>query len=412
MPLNGKHILLGVSGGIAAYKSAFLVREFVKAGAEVQVVMTEAAAQFITPLTLGALSRREVIMEMFPRGPAEPTAQWTAHIELALWADIMLIAPATANTIAKIAYGFADNFLTTLVLALRCPLALAPSMDVDMYNNVATQRNLALLKERGVHLHPPESGELASGLKGPGRLPEPLTLVRWVESLLGKTRQDLQGKNVLVTAGPTHEPIDPVRYVGNRSSGKMGFALAAAAARRGAEVTLISGPVHLPTPSAVRRIDVTTAGEMALAVEEEFPSTHLLIMTAAVADFSPSSPSTEKIKREGVAGNRMILELEKNPDILRNAGERKTSQVLVGFALETSDGVQNARQKLSAKHLDAIVLNNPMEEGAGFGTDTNVVTILTSDGAMEHLPKMSKQEVAEEILNRVVPLLSSLQPRP
>jgi phosphopantothenoylcysteine decarboxylase/phosphopantothenate--cysteine ligase len=405
MALNGKHILLGVSGGIAAYKAAFLVRDFVKAGAEVQVVMTESATHFVTPLTLGTLSRREVITGMLPRVPAEATTQWTTHIDLALWADIMLIAPATANTLAKIAYGFADNFLTTLVLALRCPLAVAPSMDVDMYRNVATQQNLTVLQERGVHVLEPENGELASGLVGPGRLPEPENILHWVEGLLVEERTDLQGKKVLVTAGPTHEPIDPVRYVGNRSSGKMGFALAATAARRGANVTLISGPVHLPTPVGVRRIDVTTAREMASAVEQEFPTTSALIMTAAVADFSPVHPAEDKIKREAVSGDRMTLEMEKNPDILRGAGERKARQVLVGFALETSNGLQNARQKLAAKHLDAVVLNDPTEEGAGFGTDTNVVTILMADGRVDRLPQMSKLAVADEILNRVAPLL-------
>lgn len=405
MPLHGKHILLGVSGGIAAYKIAYLVRDFVKAGAEVQVVMTDAATQFITPLTLGTLSRREVIIDMFPPKPAEPTARWTAHIDLALWADIMLVAPATANTLAKIAHGFADNFLTTLVLALRSPLAVAPAMDVDMYRNAATQQNLAQLRERGVHILEPESGELASGLMGPGRLPEPETILHWVEGLLLEERTDLQGRKVLVTAGPTHEPIDPVRYLGNRSSGKMGFAIAATAARRGAEVTLISGPVHLPTPPGVRRLDVTTAREMARAVQEEFPRTDVLIMTAAVADFSPVHPVQDKIKREAVSGDHLTLELEKNPDILRGAGERKSRQVLVGFALETSNGLQNARQKLAAKHLDAVVLNDPTEEGAGFGTDTNIVTILMADGRVDRLPQMSKLAVAEEILNRVAPLL-------
>jgi phosphopantothenoylcysteine decarboxylase/phosphopantothenate--cysteine ligase len=404
MPLRGKHILLGVTGGIAAYKAAFLVRDCIKAGADVQVVMTEAATRFITPLTLGTLSRREVITEMFPRVAGEASAQWTAHIDLALWADVMLIAPASANTLARIAHGFADNFLTTLVLALRCPLAVAPSMDVDMYRNAATQQNLSVLRERGVHVLEPESGELASGLVGPGRLPEPETILHWLEGLLVEGHADLQGKKVLVTAGPTHEPIDPVRYVGNRSSGKMGFALAAVAARRGAVVTLISGPVHLPTPVGVRRIDVTTAREMARAVEEEFPSSDALIMTAAVADFSPVHPAEDKIKREAVSGDRMTLEMEKNPDILRGAGEQKGRQVLVGFALETSNGLQNARQKLAAKHLDAVVLNDPTEEGAGFGTDTNVVTILMADGRVDRLPQMSKLAVAEEILNRVAPL--------
>ena len=403
--LAGKHILLGVTGGIAAYKSAWLVREFVKAGAEIQVVMTRAATQFVTPLTLSTLSRREVIVEMFSPSPDQTTAQWTKHIDLALWGDVMLIAPATANTIAKIAHGLADDVLSTLVLAIRCPLMLAPSMDVDMLQNEITQRNISSLKETGCFIVDPEAGELASGLTGPGRLPELDVLIKAVDGLLEKIHLDLQGKRVLVTAGPTQEPIDPVRYIANRSSGKMGFAIARAAALRGAEVTLVSGPVTLKTPRNTTRIDVNTAVEMKLAVEKEFPSADVVIMSAAVADFAPAALEQQKIKRNAHAGEDYTVQLRRNPDILKSLGEKKTRQVLVGFALETENGVANAREKLSSKRLDAIVLNNPNDEGAAFGTDTNIVTVITAAGKVEQLPRMSKFDVANELLNRVVPLL-------
>jgi phosphopantothenoylcysteine decarboxylase/phosphopantothenate--cysteine ligase len=403
--LKGKHIILGVTGGIAAYKTAWLVREFVKAGADVQVVMTRSATQFVTPLTLATLSQREVIVEMFPANPDQATMQWTKHIDLALWADVMLIAPATANTIAKIANGFADDFLSTLVLALRCPLAVAPSMDVDMYLNDTTQRNIDALNETGCFIIEPETGELASGLSGPGRLPEIERLVTLVEGILDKSYQDLKGRRVLVTAGPTREPIDPVRYLGNRSSGKMGFAIATAAAQRGAEVTLISGPVALKTPRNVRRIDVQTTCEMQEAAHAEFKLANVVIMAAAVADYAPSTPAEQKLKREAQTSDTFTLSLKKNPDILKSLGEQKTMQVLVGFALETNDGVENAQKKLKSKNLDAIVLNNVNEEGAGFETDTNIVTVITADGKIEQLPKMSKFDVANEILNRIVPLL-------
>ncbi len=404
--MQGKHILLGVTGGIAAYKAAFLVRELVKAGAEVQVVMTPAATEFITPLTLSVLSRREVVVEMFAPSPETPTLQWTRHIELGLWADVMLVAPASANTIAKMAHGLADNFLTTLVLALRCPLIVAPAMDVDMYRHEATQRNLAVLREQGCWIIEPESGELASGLSGPGRLPEVEVLMEGLRGVLTLAGRDLAGKRVLVTAGPTQEPIDPVRYVGNRSSGKMGFALASAAAQRGAEVTLVAGPVRLATPRNVRRIDVGTAAEMKRAVLEEFEGADVLVMAAAVADFTPVSPAERKIKREEIPGERWSLELARNPDILKAAGERKGKRVLVGFALETDSGEENARRKLVAKNCDIIVLNSASTEGAGIGTDTNIVTILAADGSVERLPQLPKIDVAHKILTRIAPILS------
>jgi phosphopantothenoylcysteine decarboxylase/phosphopantothenate--cysteine ligase len=403
--VKGRHILLGVSGGIAAYKAALLVRELVKAGSEVQVIMTRSATQFVTPLTLSTLSKRPVIIEMFPPVPEQPTGQWTKHIDLALWADVMLIAPASANTLAKIAHGLADNFLTTLVLALRCPLMVAPSMDVDMYQNEQTQRNIEALKELGCHVIEPDRGELASGLEGPGRLPEPGTLFKAIDELLGKVQQDLRGKKLLVTAGPTHEPIDPVRYIGNRSSGKMGFAIANAAAQRGCEVILVSGPVQLRTPRNTRRIDVQTAHEMEREVLNAFPETDGLIMAAAVADFGPATKLESKIKREARDSSMLSLPLKRNPDILLQAGERKSRQVLVGFALETDNEIENAKKKLASKHLDMVVLNNPMEEGAGFGTDTNIVTLIGADGSVQRLPKMSKFDIANEILSRIKPLL-------
>jgi phosphopantothenoylcysteine decarboxylase/phosphopantothenate--cysteine ligase len=403
--LTGKHILLGITGGIAAYKSALLVREFVRAGAEVQVVMTPSATQFVTPLTFATLSRRDVIIEMFPPVPGQSTSQWTKHIDLAVWADIMLIAPATANTIAKIAGGMADNFLTTLVLALRGPLVLAPAMDVDMYNNIATQSNLALLRERGVRIVEPGSGELASGLSGPGRLPDTAVLVDAVHDVFAGTTKDLIGKNILVTAGPTQEPIDPVRYLGNRSSGKMGFAIAQAAAARGASVTLIAGPVHLATPAGVQRVDVSTAREMADVVAEHFGDCDALLMAAAVADFAPASVADSKIKRETVNADRFTIECVKNPDILRTAAEMRTHQVLVGFALETDDGLEHARKKRAGKRLDLIVLNDPRVDGAAFGSDTNVVTLVGRDDSAEPLPRLPKLVVAHRILDRVVHLL-------
>jgi phosphopantothenoylcysteine decarboxylase/phosphopantothenate--cysteine ligase len=401
--LGGKHILLGVTGSIAAYKSAWLVRELVKAGADVQVVMTQNATRFIPALTLSTLSRREALVEMFP--PPGATGDWTRHIELGLWADLMFIAPATANTIAKIANGIADDVLSTLVLALRCPLALAPAMDLDMLQNEATRRNLDALRQSGCMVIDPEEGDLASGLSGPGRLPEIDRLVRFVDDILERAHQDLTGRHVLVTAGPTYEPVDPVRFLGNRSSGKMGFALAAAAAQRGADVTLIAGPVALTTPRHTRRINVETASQMQEAVEKEFGKMDLVIMAAAVSDFRPLQPEPRKIKRETVAGEHLNLALTKNPDILKRLGEHKTRQVLVGFALETDDGPAHAGRKLTAKNLDLIVLNNPLEPGSGFGSDTNTITLITPGGEPESLPRMSKFEAAHEILRRSAALL-------
>lgn len=400
--LDGKKILLGVTGGIAAYKAPLLVRELVKAGADVQVVLTRAAMQFVTPLTLSTVSKHEAISEMFTESSEKTSRGWTKHIDLALWADVMLIAPATAHTIARIAHGFADDILTTLVLALRCPLAVAPTMDVDMFLNRTTQQNIDALRESGCFIIDPDEGELASGLSGPGRMPEIERLVKFIDEILEKTYQDLREKRILVTAGPTQEPIDPVRYIGNRSSGKMGFSIANAAAMRGAEVTLIAGPVHLKTPRNIKRVDVKTADEMDAAVHKEFENTDVVIMSAAVADYSVVDPATEKLKREKQSDEVMTLTLKKSPDILKSLGEKKKHQILIGFALETNDGIANAQEKLRRKNLDVIVLNNPKEEGAGFNTETNVVSIITPDGKVERLPLMSKFDVANRILNRVV----------
>ncbi len=402
--LQGKKILLGVTGGIAAYKTPWLVRELVKGGAEVQVVMTRNAKEFVTPMTLATVSRREVITEMFSDAAAK---HWTQHIELALWADVMLIAPATANVIGKIAHGFADDFLTTLVLALRCPLAVAPAMDVDMFLNRTVQQNIDILHETGCFIIEPDEGELASGLSGAGRLPEIEKLVKFVDGILENVHYDLAGKKILVTAGPTYEPIDPVRFIGNCSSGKMGFAIAHAAALRGADVTLVAGPVNLGTPRSVKRIDVKTAQQMLEAVHREFDGVDAVVMAAAVADYTVTNPAKEKIKREKQASDEMSLTLKKNPDILKSLGEKKSHQVLIGFALETNDGVANAQDKLKRKNLDAIVLNNSNEEGAGFNSDTNIVTIIERDGTAERFPRMSKFDAANVILKAMIALMKS-----
>ncbi|HTS00459.1 MAG TPA: bifunctional phosphopantothenoylcysteine decarboxylase/phosphopantothenate--cysteine ligase CoaBC, partial [Bacteroidota bacterium] len=309
------------------------------------------------------------------------------------------------NTIAKIVHGAADNLLTTLVLALRCPLVVAPAMDVDMYRSETTQANIAALRETGCTVIGPDEGELASGLTGPGRMPDVDRLMAALEEVLARGGRDFEGKHVLVTAGPTEEPIDPVRFISNRSSGKMGYAVAAAAAMRGARVTLVSGPVSLRTPRNVTRVDVRTAREMAAAVTAEFPSADLLVMAAAVADFAPVRASAQKIKREESAGKGLVLELAENPDILKTIGTAKGRQVIVGFALETENGEANARRKLAAKNLDMIVLNNPLDEGAAFGGDTNVVTFIGAAGAAEHLPRMAKIDVAHALLARARPLL-------
>lgn len=398
--LADKNIALGITGGISVYKMCTVVRLLKKAGANVRVMMSQSATEFVTPLTFSTLSQEEVIVSLWPENKRSSTNLGVKHIDIGLWADVMLVAPATANTIAHIAHGYAEDVISSTILALRCPLAIAPAMDLDMWENQATQENLSILRSRGYFILPPESGELASGLVGVGRLAEPETIVDFINGIIEKTPRDLKKKKILVTAGPTHEPIDPVRFIGNRSSGKMGFALANAAALRGAEVTLISGPVSLSTPKNVKRIDIETAEQMYNAVLAHAKKNDVVIMSAAVADYAPATSSKEKIKKETAAMN---IALRSTPDILRTLGEKKSKkQILVGFALETENELTNAQQKLQKKNLDLIVLNSTKDKGATFGTDTNIVTLIDKQGSVKKLPKMSKFDVAVEILNTVV----------
>lgn len=406
--LKGRHLLLGVTGSIAAYKSALLVRLLKKAEAEVQVLMTPDAARFIPPLTLGTLSERDVLTEIFPDEEKTAEDSWTKHVTLGLWADLFVVAPATAQTIAKLAHGFSDSMLTATALSARCPLLICPAMDRDMYQHPATQANLEQLRDYGYQVMPAEHGELASGLVGPGRMPEPEAIMKRVVELLGPEAADqsLAGVDVLVTAGPTWEPIDPVRLITNRSTGTMGYALARAAARRGATVTLVSGPTHLEAPPGVNRVDVTTAEDMHAAVQERH-NADVVIMAAAVADYTPTDPASSKIKK---SERDLSLPLRRTPDILKTLGQhKKPHQVFVGFALETDDEITNARRKLDEKNLDWIALNNPKEEGAGFGPGTNRATLLGRDGTREDLPRMPKANLAETILDRVVDTRKRLQ---
>ena len=403
--IQSKKILLGVTGGIAAYKAPLLVRELKKGGAEVRIVMTEPAKEFVTPLTLSTLSGFEVIVGTFPGQAGATVNASTWHIHLAQWADVMVVAPATANTIAKIAHGFADNAVTSLVLALRCPLIIVPAMDVEMWENPIMQANVTTLKEMGYFVLPPEEGELASGLVGPGRLPEIETIVKFVSEVLSKTHRDVTGKRILVTAGPTYEPLDPIRFLGNRSSGKMGFAVANAAALRGADVTLVSGPSHLLTPRNVRRFDVETAAEMYQAVVHHAKSVDAVVMAAAVADYTPSKVAPQKIEKEGES--ELMIKLSATKDILEELGKQKNGKILVGFALETNNEMEHAKGKLKRKNLDLIAVNNPTREGAGFGSDTNIVTLVTKKGEAEQFPRMSKFDVANKILDQIAKLLGS-----
>jgi len=392
-PLNGKKILLGVTGCIAAYKSCLIVRELIKRGVEVKVVMTPSATEFIAPLTLATLSKNEVIVYTFPRNQKDGTNLSTWHIDYALWADLMLVAPATINTIAKISYGFADNALTTLVTALRSPLVIAPAADVDMYNNPINNENLEKLERLAHYIIYPESGELASGLSGDGRLADVNKIIDAVELVLSGYSKDLEGKKVLVSAGPTYEDIDPVRFIGNRSSGKMGYAIAKAAYLRGADVTLISGPSSQYSYPEIKMLKVRSASEMEKAVKKEIDKNNLLIMSAAVSDFRPMKTASNKIKKEK---SLMDLKLELNPDILSSIKTKKTK--VIGFALETQNELSNAKKKLKEKHLDMIVLNSPGKE-SGFEVDTNKVTIIKQDGKAIKLPLLTKFQVANKILS-------------
>lgn len=395
--LKGKHIVLGICGGIAAYKSVSLLRLFVKAGAEVQVVITPAGKEFITPVTLSALSQKPVVSEFFTAN----TGEWHSHVDLGLWADCMVIAPATASTLGKMAHGIADNMLVTTYLSAKSPVFIAPAMDLDMMRHPSTQANLALLASYGNHIIEPASGFLASGLEGKGRMEEPENIVSYLNNYFSG-KEDLRGYSVLITAGPTYEKIDPVRFIGNYSSGKMGYALAEECAARGADVTLVSGPVSIKAnhPS-IHVVRVESAREMLAECEKVFPSCKVAVMCAAVADYAPANPSDHKIKREHQ--DIPTITLVKNPDIAATLGATKNdSQLLVGFALETDNESVNAHEKLVKKNLDMIVLNSMRDSGAGFGVDTNKVCIFKKDGSEIDVPLKPKSEVAVDIVDAIV----------
>lgn len=403
-------ITLGVTGGIAAYKSAELVRRLQDEGHTIQVVMTRAAQEFITPLTFAALSGQRVIVDLFSTSARGENNLESAidHIAVAQSTDLLLVAPATADILAKFARGIADDFLSTLYLASTAPVVAAPAMNVNMWQHEATQENLATLRARGVRIVEPNEGYLACGMTGPGRLASQVEILKAVEEVL-RGRQDLDGERVLVTAGPTREDIDPVRFLSNRSSGKMGYAVARAAARRGAKVVLVTGPTALETPGGVERIDVRSAEDMLRAVEARFPECTLAIFAAAVADYRAVEPSESKIKRTQDA---LTLRLEPNPDILATVAREKGDRLVVGFAAETDNVAENARKKLAQKNADVMVANDVTAEGAGFDVDTNMVTLLSSDGRDLPLPRLTKAEVAERILDEVLRLRGVLRSRP
>jgi len=393
--LKNKTVVVGVTGGIAAYKACEIVSRLKKSGAEVYCIMTKGAQAFLTPLTLRTLSGNPVVTDMFQ----EPVKWSVEHIALADKADFFLVAPATANIIGKIACGIADDFLTTAIMATRVKVVLAPAMNVNMYNNPILQENINKLKNLGYCFIDPVEGNLACGYTGKGKMAEPEEIVNY---LLGLEKRDLEGKNILITAGPTREPIDPVRYLTNRSSGKMGYALARCAQKRGANVTLISGPTNLDKPPGVNFISIETAQEMFLEVTKHFPKQDIIIKSAAVADYRPQSYNQQKIKK---TADDLEIKLERNPDILSYLGEDKGERILVGFAAETNDLKENARKKLMKKNLDFIVANDVTAMGAGFGSDTNKVTLYFKDGSHKELPLLSKDEVANIILDEVCMLI-------
>ena len=415
--LKGKKIVLGITGSIAAYKSCLIIRELVKRGAEVQVVITPAGKEFITPITLSALTQKPVISDFF----SQRDGTWHSHVALGLWADAMLIAPCTASTLGKMANGIADNMLITTYLSMKAPVFIAPAMDLDMYAHPTTQQNMERLKSFGNIIIEPQSGFLASGLEGKGRMEEPERIVEYLEKALGEqadANRELAGKKILITAGPTYEKIDPVRFIGNYSSGKMGFALAEECARRGAEVTLIAGPVSCkisnlrsasPLGSSknsqlIRRIDVESCQEMYDAAVKAFPQMDAAILCAAVADFRPAEVASEKIKR---VGQTMDIHLVPNPDIAAALGKMKTEkQVMVGFALETNDEEQNAQHKLEKKNLDFIVLNSLRNEGTCFKSDENQISIISREGQKDY-DKKPKSEVARDIVDELSRLVES-----
>lgn len=397
--LQGKNVVLGVTGGIAVYKAVELVSRLKKAGAVVHVIMTKSATQFVTPLTFREISGNPVVTDMWD----EPKTWNVQHIALATVADLFLIIPATANIIGKLANGIADDMLSTTVMATQAPVIIAPAMNTNMYLNKIVQNNIQKLSHAGYHIIEPASGMLACGVEGPGRLPEPLELFDEIKKLLCQPSKSLAGKKVLVTAGGTREPIDPVRYIGNHSSGKMGYALAKAAARRGAEVILIAAPTNLPDPTGVVVKKINTAQEMLDAVLSEFDSVDVVIKAAAVADYHIAEKYDQKIKKKG---DTLTLTLKKNPDILYELGKRKKHQILIGFAAETTDLITNATEKLRAKNLDMIVANDVTLPGAGFNADTNIVKLLYRDGSLEELSQESKDLISEKILDKIFILLA------
>lgn len=400
--LKGKKIILGITGSIAAYKAAFLVRLLVKNGAEVKVIMTPTAVEFIAPLTLSTLSGHPVLMDLFEKKSGE----WTNHVDLGLWADLMLIAPVTANTIGKMASGTADNLLLTVYLSARCPVMIAPAMDMDMFLHPSTQRNLEILKEFGNTIIDASVGELASGLSGKGRMEEPELILEKIIEIFNQNEKSLslKGKKVLVTAGPTFEAIDPVRFIGNYSTGKMGIALVDSLAARGAEVHLVAGPITVQPGSAsgIKQYNVTSAEEMYLKSVELFPEMDGAILSAAVSDFTPVKLTDKKIKSKE---EDLFIQLKPTKDIAAKLGQLKSGkQWLVGFALETHDEVQNARGKLKKKNLDLIVLNSLKDPGAGFGVDTNKISIIDTQGKIESFDLKSKAEVADDIVDAIINL--------
>lgn len=397
MSLKGKRIVLGITGSIAAYKACVLIRELIKAGAEVQAVMMPSAKEFITPLTISTLTHKPVISEFFDRRDGS----WHSHVDIGLWADAMIIAPATASSIAKMANGVADNMLITTYLSMRAPVFVAPAMDVDMFSHTATQKNIKTLRSYGNIIIEPETGELASGLEGKGRMEEPAVIAKSLEAYF-KSQNQLKGKRVLITAGPTYEKIDPVRFIGNYSSGKMGYALAEECAERGAEVELVSGPVSINLNRAnIHITKVESAAQMYAAAVNAFPKTDIAILCAAVADFTPRETKDVKIKREK---GDMAIQLVPTKDIAAELGRmKKESQFMVGFALETNDETNNAINKLKAKKLDFIVLNSLNDKGAGFSVDTNKITIISDTSKYEY-PLKPKREVAKDIIDKICEL--------
>lgn len=392
--LSGKHILLGVTGSIAAYKSAMLVRLLVKQGAHVRVILTEAAKDFVTPITLATLSKNPVYSDFIK---SRESGEWVNHVELGKWADLMLIAPLSASTLSKLCSGNCDNLLLATYLSANCPIYVAPAMDLDMCKHWTTEKNFEILNSNGVQIIDSDEGELASGLIGKGRMAEVEQIVRKVSDHF----QDgiaLTNKRIIITAGPTHQPIDPVRFIGNYSSGKMGFALAEAAHAHGALVTLITGPTNLTAPDSIERVDIQTAQEMFNAVNERFEHCDALVMSAAVADYTPQTPFQTKQKKE--SGGMNSIALKPTIDILKAMGELKAHQKLIGFALETDDELANGKKKLADKNLDMLVLNSLNDAGAGFGTDTNKVTFISSTEIRE-MPLKSKQSVAIDIINEL-----------